>query len=51
MAVNDMNPEAMASAPAIAGASGRVATFLRAVYGWMFVGIAVTAVVAGFVAS
>jgi uncharacterized protein len=32
-------------------AAERVTTFLRAVYGWMFVGLAVTAGVAAFVAS
>jgi uncharacterized protein len=51
MAINDMTPEALAAASTQAGASTRVAVFLRAVYGWMFVGLAVTAAVAWYVAS
>jgi len=51
MAINDMAPEAVAAGSTDAGASERVAAFLRAVYGWMFVGLAVTAAVAWFVAS
>lgn len=51
MAINDMTPEAVAVASTQAGASERVAVFLRAVYGWMFVGLAVTAAVAWYVAS
>jgi hypothetical protein len=51
MAIHDMTPDALAAASAEAGASGRVAVFLRAVYGWMFVGLAVTAAVAWYVAS
>jgi FtsH-binding integral membrane protein len=51
MPINDLTPEAAAT-PAIAAATGaRVATFLRAVYGWMFLGLAVTAAVAWYVAS
>jgi hypothetical protein len=51
MAINDMTPEALAAASTQAGASARIAVFLRAVYGWMFVGLAVTAAVAWYVAS
>jgi uncharacterized protein len=51
MAINDMTPEALAAASTQAGASTRIAVFLRAVYGWMFVGLAVTAAVAWYVAS
>lgn len=51
MAINDLTPEALAAASSQAGASSRVALFLRAVYGWMFVGLAVTAAVAWYVAS
>lgn len=51
MAINDMTPDALAAASTQAGASERVAVFLRAVYGWMFVGLAVTAAVAWYVAS
>ena len=51
MAINDMTPDALAAASTRAGASERVAAFLRAVYGWMFVGLAVTAAVAWYVAS
>jgi len=51
MAINDMTPDALASASAQAGASERVTAFLRVVYGWMFVGLAVTAAVAWYVAS
>lgn len=51
MAINDMTPDALAAASTRAGASDRVAGFLRAVYGWMFVGLAVTAAVAWYVAS
>jgi len=51
MAINDLTPEALASASAQAGASERVTAFLRVVYGWMFVGLAVTAAVAWYVAS
>src|SRR5262245_52879361 len=47
----DFSPQALASEAAVAGASARVTTFLRAVYGWMFVGLAVTAAVAWYVAS
>jgi FtsH-binding integral membrane protein len=51
MPINDLTPEA-AAPPAIAAAAGaRVATFLRAVYGWMFLGLAVTAAVAWYVVS
>lgn len=51
MPINDLTPEAAAT-PAIAAAAGaRVAAFLRAVYGWMFLGLAVTATVAWYVAS
>jgi uncharacterized protein len=51
MPINDLMPEA-AAPPAIAAAAGaRVATFLRAVYGWMFLGLAVTAAVAWYVGS
>jgi uncharacterized protein len=39
------------SAAAIAAAAERVSAFLRAVYGWMFVGLGVTAVVAYAVAG
>lgn len=37
--------------PSIQGAEERVSTFLRGVYGWMFVGLLVTAAVAFYVAS
>jgi len=37
--------------PAVAAADERVTRFLRAVYGWMFVGLLVTAGVAVFIAS
>jgi FtsH-binding integral membrane protein len=37
--------------PSAIGADARVSAFLRSVYGWMFFGLAVTAVVATFVAS
>lgn len=37
--------------PGTAAANERVATFLRGVYGWMFVGLLVTAAVAFYVAS
>lgn len=51
MPINDLTPEAAAT-PALAAAAGaRVAMFLRAVYGWMFLGLAVTAAVAWYVAS
>lgn len=39
------------NAPSLAGADARVSAFLRGVYGWMFVGLLVTAAVAYFVAS
>lgn len=39
------------SVPAAIGADARVSAFLRSVYGWMFFGLAVTAVVAMSVAS
>ena len=45
----ELTPPALATDASIAGA--RVSTFLRAVYGWMFVGLAVTAAVAWYVAS
>jgi uncharacterized protein len=51
LALNDMTPDALAAASTRAGAGERVAGFLRAVYGWMFVGLAVTAAVAWYVAS
>jgi FtsH-binding integral membrane protein len=51
MAWNDMNADAVAGTAATTADSARVATFLRAVYGWMFVGLAVTAAVAFYVAS
>jgi uncharacterized protein len=51
MEPNSPTPEAVAAASAVAGASQRVAAFLRAVYGWMFLGLAVTAAVAWYVAS
>jgi hypothetical protein len=37
--------------PSAIGADARVSAFLRSVYGWMFLGLAVTAVVATFVAG
>ena len=37
--------------PGAIGADARVRAFLRSVYGWMFLGLAVTAVVATFVAG
>ena len=37
--------------PSAIGADARVSAFLRSVYGWMFFGLAVTAVVATFVAG
>ncbi len=37
--------------PAAIGADARVSAFLRSVYGWMFLGLGITAVVATFVAS
>jgi FtsH-binding integral membrane protein len=37
--------------PSAVGADVRVSAFLRSVYGWMFIGLAVTAVVASVVAS
>jgi uncharacterized protein len=50
MAIEDLTPEATVGlSGTVAGA--RVATFLRAVYGWMFLGLAVTAAVAWYVAS
>ena len=39
------------SMPSAIGADARVSSFLRSVYGWMFLGLAVTAVVATGVAS
>ena len=40
-----------AAVPSVAGADARVSAFLRGVYGWMFVGLLVTAAVAFYVAS
>ena len=51
MELNDLTPNAAATARTVAGANERVASFLRAVYGWMFLGLAVTAAVAWYVAS
>jgi FtsH-binding integral membrane protein len=51
MEINDTSPGSLAGASIQTGASARVALFLRAVYGWMFVGLAVTAAVAWYVAS
>jgi FtsH-binding integral membrane protein len=51
MSSNDLTPEAIPVPAATAAAGERVLTFLRAVYGWMFVGLAVTAAVAWYVAS
>jgi uncharacterized protein len=51
MELNEMTPEAVATGSAAVGASQRVAVFLRAVFGWMFLGLAVTASVAWYVAS
>ena len=45
----ELTPPALAAEGSLAAA--RVSTFLRAVYGWMFVGLAVTAAVAWYVAS
>src|ERR1043166_2950849 len=47
----DMAPEALSSPALSAQAAGRVATFLRAVYGWMAGGLAITAATAGVVAG
>src|SRR5215207_8301611 len=51
MAWNDLNADAVAGTATTTADSARVAAFLRAVYGWMFVGLAVTAAVAFYVAS
>ena len=51
MAMNDIPPGAIAPELAGAEASERVGTFLRAVYGWMCAGLAVTAVTAYLIAS
>jgi FtsH-binding integral membrane protein len=48
MAAQDRNLRTLGAAPA---ADERVAAFLRQVYGWMFVGLSVTAVVAMLVAN
>ncbi len=45
--IRDLQP----ARPSVAAADERVASFLRAVYGWMFVGLLVTAGVAVFIAS
>jgi uncharacterized protein len=39
------------SPTAVAAAAGRTLSFLRSVYGWMFVGLGVTALVAAAVAG
>ena len=44
-------PGVLAAGPVAAEASARAAAFLRAVYGWMFAGLAVTALTAWLVAS
>jgi FtsH-binding integral membrane protein len=49
MARNEMTPGAAFTAPVLA--DERVGTFLRAVYGWMSAGLAITALTASFVAS
>jgi FtsH-binding integral membrane protein len=48
---HDMGPEALSSPAVPAQAADRVATFLRAVYGWMAGGLAITAVTAWAVAG
>ena len=45
--IRDLQP----ARPSVAAADERVTSFLRAVYGWMFVGLLVTAGVAVFIAS
>jgi len=48
----EMTPSPQAATASTSAAVGaRVATFLRAVYGWMFLGLAITAATAFFVAS
>ncbi len=49
MAPTDMTPQTMLGAPPMA--EERIGTFLRAVYGWMTAGLALTALTASFVAS
>jgi FtsH-binding integral membrane protein len=49
MAQNEMTRDSAFTAPVLDGE--RVGTFLRAVYGWMAVGLALTALTASFVAS
>ena len=49
MAPYEMSPDRAFTAPV--DAAERVGTFLRAVYGWMFAGLAITAVTASFIAA
>jgi FtsH-binding integral membrane protein len=51
MAFDDLTPEAAPAAIGVAQADARVAAFLRSVYGWMCLGLAVTAGTAWFVAG
>jgi FtsH-binding integral membrane protein len=51
MSPQDFNPTAPSVPVVDAAAAGRVAPFLRAVYGWMFLGLGITAVTAFVVAS
>jgi FtsH-binding integral membrane protein len=49
MAPFEMSPDAAFTTPTVA--AERVGTFLRAVYGWMCAGLAITAVTASFIAA
>ena len=51
MTPDDMNQPPAATMPGVADADQRVATFLRAVYGWMCAGLAITAATAWVVAT
>lgn len=51
MALDDLNPEVVATAAGTAQADARVAGFLRSVYGWMCGGLAITAGIALWVSS
>ena len=51
MALNDVTPDAGRVAGTVGGVNAQVVAFLRAVYGWMFAGLAVTALTAWAIAS
>ena len=48
---NPPTPDVLANAPVATAAAERAAAFLRAVYGWMFAGLAITALTAWLVAA